>query len=169
MSLKVGSKVIYPSQGPCLIGSIVQKEVGNHTVSFYQLALLDESGGQLFVPVENAQAGRLRQLLRKSEVSRLLDLFNRPADAVKDWKQRASENAKRLASGSAFDLAEIIKSLTELSSKKELSFPEGRVLDKARRLLICELAEVLKVPKSAAEAWLDQALKMCARTAQTDF
>ena len=160
MSLKVGSKMFYPSQGPCLISSIVQKEIGGHAVSFYQLALLDESGGELFVPVAKAQAGRLRRLLSKSEVAQLLKHFDQPIDAIRDWKQRASENAKYLASGSAFDLAKVVKSLTELSSKKELSFPEGRALDKARRLLICELAEVLKVPKSAAEARLNQALKV---------
>lgn len=166
MSLKVGSKMFYPSQGPCLISSIVQKEIGGHAISFYQLALLDESGGELFVPVEKAQAGCLRRLLSKSEVARLLELFNQPADAIRDWKQRASDNAKYLASGSAFDLAKIVKSLTELRSKKELSFPEGRALDKARRLLICELAEVLQVPKSAAEARLNQALKAHPNVAQ---
>ena len=160
MTLRVGTKVIYPSQGPCLIGSIVQKEIGGNAVSFYQLALLDESGGELFVPVAKAQASGLRQLLSKAELPRLLALFQQPPGVIKDWKQRASENAKRLASGSAFDLAEVVKSLTELSEKKELSFPESRVLDKARRLLISELAEVLKEPKSAAEARLDQALNV---------
>jgi len=165
MSLKVGSKMVYPSQGPCLISSIVQKEIGGQAISFYQLALLDERGGELFVPVEKAQAGGLRQLLSKSEVPRLLELFNRPADTTRDWKKRASENAKLLASGSAFDLAMVVKSLTELSSKKELSFPEGRALEKARRLLICELAEIFRVPKSAAEDRLNQALKAHANIA----
>ena len=158
MSLKVGSKVVYPSQGLCLIGSIVQKEIGGNAINFYQLALLDERGGELFVPVEKARAGGLRQLLSKAEVRRLLALFNQPANPVKEWRQRASENAKRLASGSAFELAEIVKSLTELSARKELSFPESRLLDKARRLLISELAEVLKEPHSVTEARLNQAL-----------
>ena len=159
MRLTVGSKVIYPSQGPCLIGAIVQKEIAGSPVSFYQLALLDDSGGELFVPVEKAHASGLRLLLHKSEVPKLLSQFKQPAGEAKDWKQRNNDNLKRLASGSAFDLAEIVKSLTELSERKELSFHESRTLDKARRLLVGELAEVLREPKSAAEELIDQALK----------
>ena len=159
MSLTVGTKVIYPSQGPCLIGSIVQKEIGGNAVSFYQLALLDESGGELFVPVEKAQASGLRQLLSEAELSQLLSRFKQPVGSSKDWKQRANENSKRLASGSAFDLAEVVESLTELSNTKELSFREGQMLEKARKLLVSEIAEVISKPKSAAEELINEALK----------
>jgi RNA polymerase-interacting CarD/CdnL/TRCF family regulator len=158
MKLKVGTKVIYPSQGPCLIHSIVEKEIAGHAVSFYQLRLLDESGGDLFVPVARAQASGLRNMLSESELAQVLNHFNQPASAAKDWKQRASENTKRLASGSALELAEVVKSLTELSAHKELSFAESRVLDKARKLLISELAEVLHETRKSAEARLDEAL-----------
>ncbi len=158
MKLRVGTKVIYPSQGPCLIGSIVEKEIAGNAVSFYQLSLLDESGGELFVPVEKAHSG-LRQLLSKPELTQVLKHFTQPASAAKDWKQRAADNAKRLASGSALELAEVVKSLTELSEKKELSFAETRVLDKARHLLVGELAEVMEETRSDAIARLDKALK----------
>ena len=158
MSLKIGAKVIYPSQGPCLIGSIVQKEIGGNAVSFYQLELLDESGGELFVPVERAKASGLRQLMSKADLPKLLDQFKQPVPSAKDWKQRGNDNLKRIASGSAFDLAEVVESLTELSATKELSFREGQMLDKARRLLVSEIAEVISKPKSAAEELIDQAL-----------
>lgn len=159
MTLTVGTKVIYPSQGPCLIDSIVQKEIGGQPVSFYQLALLDESGGELFVPVEKAQASGLRQLLSEAELAQLFGRALPPVGAAKDWKQRANENSKRLASGSAFDLAEVVESLTELSNTKELSFREGQMLEKARRLLVSEIAEVISKPKSAAEELINEALK----------
>ena len=159
MRMMIGTKVIYPSQGPCLIGSIVQKEIAGSPVSCYQLALLDESGGELFVPVARARTSGLRQMLRRSEIPALLSRLQQPTVATKDWKQRAGENSKRLASGSAFDLVEIIKSLTALSAKKELSFTESRTLEKARRLMIGEIAEVLSATRSAAEELIDHAIK----------
>ena len=159
MRLTVGSKVIYPSQGPCLIGSIVEKVIAGSPVRFYQLALLDDSSSELFIPVEKAQASGLRRLLSKSEIPNLLSQLKQPASAAKDWKQRASDNSKRLASGSVFDLAEIIKSLTALSESKDLSFHESRMLGKAKKLLVDEIAEVLRETKSAAEELIDQALK----------
>jgi len=158
MRLTVGSKVIYPSQGPCRIGPVVQKIVAGSPISFYRLMLLDESGGELFVPVDKAQASGLRLPLKRSEIPKLLGQFKRPVNAVKDWKQRAKDNLKRLASGSPFDLAEIVESLTERSETKELSFPEKRMLDKARGLLVGELAEVLRKKKSFTEELIDQAL-----------
>lgn len=159
MRFKVGAKVVYPSQGPCLIGAVVQKEVGGDAINFYQLQLLDGSGGLLFLPVERAQAAGVRLLLSKPELTRVLAHFSQPASAVKDWKQRANENTQRLASGSALDLAEVIKSLTELSVRKDLSFTESSVLDRARKLLIGEVAEVMKVNRSSAEAQLNDALQ----------
>ena len=50
--LKLGNKVVYPYQGPCLIGSVVNKVIAGRPTSFYQLALLDGSGGELFIPVD---------------------------------------------------------------------------------------------------------------------
>ncbi len=159
MKLTVGSKVIYPAQGPCLIGPVVNKEVAGKPVSFYQLSLLDERGGELFVPVEKAQTNGLRLLLKRSEIPKLLRQLKHTVSAAKDWKQRAKDNALRLASGSAFDLAEIVESLTARSETKELSFQEKRLLEKARKLLVGEIAEVMKETRNAAEQQVDQALK----------
>ena len=55
MTLTVGTKVIYPSQGPCLIDSIVQKEIGGHPVSFYQLALPESEVSQQVLIIANAR------------------------------------------------------------------------------------------------------------------
>jgi len=66
--LAVGSKVTYPSLGPCIIGGVVNKMVAGTSVSFYKLAVLDGSGGELFVPVDKAQSSGLRLLLKESEI-----------------------------------------------------------------------------------------------------
>jgi CarD family transcriptional regulator len=157
--LTSGNKVIYPSQGPCLIGPVIKKVIDGRPISFYQLALLDDSGGELFVPVDKAQAIGFRPLLNRSDIQKLLELLKEPPGAAKDWKQRANDNFKLLASGSAFDLAEVVKSLTKLGEKKMLSFRESQALEKARKLLIYEISEVLGETKSAAEEQIDKALK----------
>ena len=158
MLLTIGNKVSYPSQGPCLIGPIIQIVVDGRPVRFYQLALLDDSGGELLVPVDKVQAIGIRPLLNRSDIPRLLGLLKKPAGAAKDWKQRANDNLKLLASGSAFDLAEVVRSLTELGETKALSFRESQTLEKARKLLIYEISEVMEETKSAAEEQIDKAL-----------
>jgi CarD family transcriptional regulator len=157
--LTIGNKVIYPYQGPCLIGPVIKKVIDGRPISFYRLALLDDSGGELFVPVDKVQSIGIRPLLNRSDVPKVLGLLKEPPGADKDWQQRANDNFKLLTSGSAFDLAEVVKSLTRLSEKKALSFRESRTLEKARKLLIGEISEVLGETKSAAEEYVDEALK----------
>jgi len=157
--LTSGNKVVYPSQGPCLIGSVIKKDIDGMPVSFYRLALLDDSGGELFVPVDKAQTIGIRPLLNMSDIPKVLGLLKEPPGTYGDWKQRANDNFKLLNSGSAFDLAEVVKSLTELSEKRALSFRESRTLEKARKLLIGEISEVMEETKSAAEERINIALK----------
>jgi CarD family transcriptional regulator len=157
--LTSGTKVIYPSQGPCLIGSVIKKVIDGRPVNFYQLALLDDSGGELFVPVDKVQTIGIRPLLNRSDIPKLLDLLREPSGADKDWRQRALDNFKLLTSGSTFDLAKIVKSLTDLSEKRALSFRESQTLEKARKLLIGEISEVMGETRSATEEQINEALK----------
>ena len=159
MKLTVGNKIVYPSQGPCLIGSIVKRIIDGKHLTFYQLVILDDQGGDLFIPLDKVEAIGIRLLLDKAEIPALLDQLKKPADPGIDLKQRSSNNIKRLASGSAFDLAEIVESLTELKETKSLSVGECKKLEKAKRLLVCEVAEVMGVTKQEAERQIDTALE----------
>ena len=158
--LSVGNKIVYPYQGPCLIGAVVKKVLGGKPTSFYQLARLDEIGGALLVPVDKIGALKIRQLMTKSDIPKLLRRLKKPASTVINWKQRAIDNLKLLASGSPLDLADVVESLTELNEAKTLSARDREMLDRARRMLICEISEVMGETKSAAEEQVDQALNM---------
>ncbi len=158
MRLTAGDKIVYPSQGPCIIGPIVERVIGDRTLMFYQLVVLNE-GGDLFVPVDKVKAVGIRQLLEKSEIPKLLDQLKKPAKAADSWRQRNLENLRLFASGSAFDLAEIVETLTELSETKSLSFGECNKLERAKRLLICEISEVTGETKQQVEQQVDDALK----------
>ena len=159
MKLSVGNKIVYPSQGPCLIGSIVKRIIDDKHLTFYQLIILDEQGGDLFIPVDKVEAVGIRLLIDKTEVPALLDQLKKPADPDIDWKQRSSNNVKRFASGSAFDLAEVVESLTELKRTKSLSFGESKRLERAKSLLVCELSEAMEMTRQEAEQQIDNALK----------
>jgi CarD family transcriptional regulator len=158
--LKFGSKVVYPYQGPCLIGEVVKKVIGGSPTSFYRLALLDGTGGELFIPVDKISGLGIRQLMAKSEIPRLFGLLKKSAATTTNWKQRAIDNFKLLTSGSIFDLAEVVESLTELNETRLLSPRDRQTLDRARRILICELSEVTGETKDAAEEEVDRALNV---------
>jgi len=165
MTLTVGDKVVYPGRGPCLIGGVVQKVVCGRSASFYRLALLDDSKAELFVPIDNFSDLHMRALLDRSEIPKLLGhLKTRVAVAkdpakAKNWRQRELDNLKLFSSGSIFELARMVESLTQLSSTKTLAAHERETLYRARKLLICEISEVMGESKTAAEARIDSVLE----------
>jgi RNA polymerase-interacting CarD/CdnL/TRCF family regulator len=89
----------------------------------------------------------------------LLDQLTRPAQLADDYRQRARDNSRLLASGSAFDLAEIVESLTRLGETKSLSMAERKSLEKARSLLVCEISEVVGGTKEEADRQVEEALR----------
>src|SRR5215470_2823273 len=110
--LIAGTKVVYPSQGPCLVGDVVKKIIGNTSMMFYQLRMLDDNGGNLFIPVDKIKTLGIRPLLKKSDIPELLDVLKKPTQPAGDHRDRDRNNSRLLAAGSAFDLAEVVGSLT---------------------------------------------------------
>jgi CarD family transcriptional regulator len=159
MTLTTGNKVVYPYQGLCLIGPVVRKVVDGRPINFYHLALLDGNGGDLFVPLDKVEAIGIRMLIKKSEIPKLMERLKQPAQAAAPSSHTGRDHLRLLASGSAFDLASIVRSLTELRETKGLSSGEYRMLERARGLLIEEIAEVMKETKEEAEEQIDKALE----------
>lgn len=168
MILTNGSKIVYPSQGPCLIGPIVKRVIGERPRMFYQLLVLNGGGGDLFIPVEKVEAVGIRLLLNISDIPKLMDHLSQPAAVADSYRQRNLHNMKLFASGSAFDLAEVIGSLTELNKIKPLSFGETKTLEKAKGLLVCEIAEAMGTSREVARAQVEAALATRDRKAQAD-
>ena len=74
-----------------------------------------------------------------------------------------------MRSGSIYDVADVLKSLTFLAKSKSLSFREKRMLDRAKFLIISEVSEVMRETAAEIESRVDGALERCfsnrARTA----
>lgn len=157
MTLTSGGKIVYPSQGPCLVGPVVERNIAGTILRFYQLIVLDEAGGDLFVPLDKIFKVGIRPLLGKDEIPRLLAKLKKRKEPVDTWRERNLNNLKLVASGSAFDLAEVVTSLETLRKRKGLSFHESKMLEKARRLLVGEMSEVMGMSREDVEEQVDVA------------
>ena len=158
MTLTIGQKVYYPGRGPYLVREVVRKAVCGATANFYRFIPTDGSDAELLIPVGSASDLPLRALLAPDAIPTLLSRLKTRAELPKEianWQQRRSKRAKLFVSGSAFDLADAIESLTRSSGVRSLAVDELETLRRARRLLICEIAEVMNESASAAEARID--------------
>jgi CarD family transcriptional regulator len=66
-----------------------------------------------------------------------------------------------MRTGSIYDMADVLKSLTFLSKSKSLSFREKRMLDRAKALIISEVSEVMREKAPDVENKVDRALEKC--------
>ena len=92
--MTVGSTVVYPCQGPCLVGAAVERIVADEPRSFYHLVALYDSGGELFVPVDKVRAIGTRLLAQRSDIPKLQGHLMETNKVAKDWKQRANDILK---------------------------------------------------------------------------
>jgi CarD family transcriptional regulator len=158
LKLNVGDKISYPSHGPCLVGPVVKRVVGGKLTAFHNWIVLD-GGGEFLVPVDQPQAGGIRRLLEKSEIPKLLAHIKKATRSAEKWNQRNKENSRLFTSGSAFDLAEIVGSMSELRETKRLQPSDRQTLARAKKLLVCEISEVMGEERSAVEEKIDKILE----------
>ena len=79
-------------------------------------------------------------------------------DNHQNWKGRFKDNSDKMRSGSIYEVADVLKSLTFLAKSKSLSFREKRMLDRAKFLIISEVSEVMRETALAIEEKVDGAL-----------
>ena len=75
-----------------------------------------------------------------------------------DWKFRFKENSERMRTGSLLDVAGVLKGLLILNQTKPLSFREKKMLERARYLLVSELALAKNLDEQEVELILTKAL-----------
>lgn len=158
MNFSVGEKVIYPNHGVGVIERINQREVSGRQESFYQLKIVSNSM-MVMIPTSNVGDVGLRKLIKKDVVNQVLEHLKKSAVTCSaDWKNRFKENSEKMRTGCIFDVADVFKSLHGLSHTRILSFREKKMLDRARYLLISEVATVWNVPEGKVEELIDRAL-----------
>lgn len=140
MDFKTGDKVVYPNHGVGVIEQISYGVLDGRTEKYYMLRIVS-SGLKVMVPRNNANAVGLRAVMRSVETIKVLSFIERGnPTSHHDWKHRFKENSERMRSGSLIEVAAVLKSLLALSRSKPLSFREKKMLERAKFLLVSELA-----------------------------
>ena len=169
MAFKVGEKVVYPNHGIGIIEDLAIRDLGTGPSRFYMLRL-KATDSVVMVPVDNADEVGLRPPIKAKDCERLLALLAENfAAPPADWKDRYKEFLEKMRTGDVFTVAEVLKTLTYLSNRKPLSFREKRMLERARFLVISEVAMVCRKNEPVVEEMVDTALeKACSKHTLTD-
>ena len=159
MTFEVGDKVIYPNHGLGIVERIEDKTILGTTCGFYHLRIV-ANDTTVLVPVSNVDGVGLRRAIGDAEVERLFGLLgDGKIDNHQNWKGRFKDNSDKMRSGSIYDVADVLKSLTFLAKSKSLSFREKRMLDRAKFLIVSEISEVMRETAESIDGRVEKALE----------
>jgi CarD family transcriptional regulator len=157
-SFHIGDKVVYPNHGVGIIEQISSRTIGATVEKFYLLKI-KSSSLKVMVPFHNVATVGLRRVVKNGEILKILDyLTGGDCNNNADWKYRFKENSERMRTGSLLEVAGVLKSLLVLSQTKPLSFREKKMLERARYLLVSELAMAKNCEEGQIEEMLGKAL-----------
>jgi CarD family transcriptional regulator, regulator of rRNA transcription len=143
---KLGDKAVHPKHGVGEVTAIDERELGGTRAVFYVLRILD-NGMKVMVPANAAAAGALRGIMSSKEADAVLDTMRAREVAVdvQPWSRRFRAYTEMVQSGSPHEVAKVLRDMHRLKFDKDLSFGERHLLDRAKSLLMKELAFAKKV------------------------
>ena len=156
----VGDAVFSPAHGLCEVMTIERRDIDGAALEFYVIRIIQGSHIQLVVPVLRARAVGLRRPIDRQRAALVLGVFKEQQSAVEGIPpvRQIRHYEQLLHSGSAEDVARVLRDLLRLRMRKELSFGQRRLLDSARRMLVQEVALAFGDTEASVERRFDEAL-----------
>jgi len=158
MDYKIGDKVVYPNHGVAVVEQMSFGVLNGRTERYYMIRIVS-SGLRVMVPHTNAIAVGLRSVIRSNDTTKVLGFLEKgKLNSHHDWKHRFKENSERMRTGSLLEVAVVLKSLVSLSCSKPLSFREKKMLERAKYLLVSEMATARNLTAENAEGLVVKSL-----------
>ena len=135
----VGDHVACPGHGVGQICDIEERELGGDTKAFYIIKII-ANGMTVMVPTDSETG--IRALVSNNEVETVYDVLKDHDIKIDNstWNRRYREYMNKIKTGSLIEIAEVLRALFLLKSKKSLSFGEKKMLDQCRDLLAQEIS-----------------------------
>ena len=159
MTFVVGDKVVYPHHGATVIDAVETREVLGVAREYLVLRFADVKM-TLRVPADEASAVGLREVIATTEVDEVLAVLGRRNVRMPtNWSRRFKNHTELLRSGDVYQVAEVVRNLSQRKREKAISAGEQRMMEMARRVLISELCLAMSEDSDTVGAVLDATLE----------
>ncbi|MCH2109005.1 MAG: CarD family transcriptional regulator [Polyangiaceae bacterium] len=159
LDLKEGDLAVHPSHGVGIVSGVEEREIAGLLTEVY---VLDIKANDLRVMVPKLAAARvgLRTIMTEEEADEILIELAKPevAVSIQPWNRRFRAYTEMVTSGSAIEVARVLRDMCRLRYDKDLSFGERRLLEQAKSLLEQELAIAKDLELSVIEARITDTL-----------
>jgi len=165
MAFSVGDTVVYPHHGAAVIERTERRELQGE-VCDYLVLRLTYGDLTLMVPADSCEEVGIRKVVSKRESERVLDVLRTPEPkAAGNWSRRFKANYEKLRSGDIYQVAEVVRNLSQQDDDKGLSAGEKRMLTKAKQILLSEISVAIKKDEAKTEELIERILREAAAEA----
>ena len=158
--IKIDGRVIYPGHGLAVVKECVTKDIGDGQVKFYKLVFPYNKNMEILVPENRVHDCGIRNVSEKAEIDAAFAILKaEPEDlsintgslTPNTWKKRQKQYKSMIESGNLAEVAKIYRDLVYTSEKKELSFGEKDMMQKAEGLISQEIHAARKLNGAVEE------------------
>jgi len=152
-----GDMAVYPAHGVGCIKAIETQTVGGVDQSFYVMKIIDNDM-TIMIPTGNSENVGLRAIISKKEVVKVIDILKERDFEVSSqtWNRRYRDYMEKIKTGSAYEVAVVLRDLLILRTDKDLSYGERKMMDTAKNLLVKELSLAQEIEEEKVEKQLDK-------------
>lgn len=154
----IGEKIVYPMHGAGIIEKIEEKEILGELRQYYVLKVPCDDM-KIMIPVDNSDEIGVRNIISADEIKTVLAVLGASSTEMShNWNRRYRENMEKLKTGSAVQVAEVVRNLTRTERTKKLSAGEKRMLTSARQILLSEMVLAGGMDEARADILIDEAV-----------
>jgi CarD family transcriptional regulator len=147
----IGDKVVHPAHGAGLVKGIKEHDLLEQYQRYYVIDLTVDDR-TLMIPVSNAEEIGLRSVSQEMALSNLWRILSGTGETLSDdYKKRQKRIEKKLKTGDAIKVAEVIRDLSNRKREDHLTSFDTKLLERAQQFLSSEVALVEGVQVSEAE------------------
>jgi CarD family transcriptional regulator len=158
IEFELGDNVVYPHHGA---GKVLKKEkrrMFGEEREYLTIKIL-HNDMTVMVPCENAGKAGLRRVIDEETVKKVLSVLEDACSEMpKNWNRRFKHNRDKIKTGSIYELAEVVRNLSDREHEKGLSTGEKQMFTRAKKILASELMYALDKDEEEAEEHLDALL-----------
>jgi len=158
----IGETLVYPHYGAATVTEIENRIIKGEEKAYLTLRV-HTSELIIKVPVDNMELVGVREVIDADGVRAVYDVLRHEfVEEPGNWSRRYKANQEKMASGSVYRVAEVVRDLWRRDQEKGVWAGEKRMLQKARQILVSELALAQSLTDEGASKLLEEVLSTVA-------
>lgn len=158
MKFIVGETLVYPHHGAVTVTEVEKRTIRGVEKTYLTLRV-HTSELTIKLPIDNIELVGVRDVIDDAGVQAVYEVLrDNFVEEPGNWSRRYKANQEKMASGSVYRVSEVVRDLWRRDQERGVSAGEKRMLQKARQILVSELALAQKTTDEEASVTLDGVL-----------